>query len=339
MSKPTFRRGFTLIELLVVIAIIAILAAILFPVFARAREKARQTTCISNQRQIALSLAMYAQDHREMMPAEESVWSDIKVDGGVLICPSLGKNVPNGYVYCSGVAGKSSGIFSSPDKQFVTADGFAVSRFNVTTAKPNVWYGPTDWDARHSGKALMSFLDGHAGALDTSSGSAGVSGFKSGLMVRVYNAVGGGGYPKGAPIFEMANAWSQYTNLKQNSYGTLSVANGGNNNNVFPGGPDDNFCITWTGFFLPPVDGVYNFSGSADDISCVFITDPTTIPPKTTLVFSEGSGSITLKAGIFYGYEQRGCEGGGGFYGNCYCTSPAGGWTGNIIPTSCFWFN
>src|SRR5918999_2235755 len=56
------RRGFTLIELLVVIAIIAILAAILFPVFAQAREKARETTCLSNCKQIALAFQMYAQD-------------------------------------------------------------------------------------------------------------------------------------------------------------------------------------------------------------------------------------------------------------------------------------
>ena len=62
------RRGFTLIELLVVIAIIAILAAILFPVFARAREKARQTSCESNEKQIALGVMMYAQDYDETMP-------------------------------------------------------------------------------------------------------------------------------------------------------------------------------------------------------------------------------------------------------------------------------
>ncbi|UCH35154.1 MAG: prepilin-type N-terminal cleavage/methylation domain-containing protein [Armatimonadota bacterium] len=62
-------RGFTLIELLVVIAIIAILAAILFPVFARAREAARKATCLSNLKQIALAAIMYAQDYDEVLPA------------------------------------------------------------------------------------------------------------------------------------------------------------------------------------------------------------------------------------------------------------------------------
>jgi prepilin-type N-terminal cleavage/methylation domain-containing protein/prepilin-type processing-associated H-X9-DG protein len=61
------RKGFTLIELLVVIAIIAILAAILFPVFARAREKARQTNCLSNTKQLMLGILMYAQDYDENM--------------------------------------------------------------------------------------------------------------------------------------------------------------------------------------------------------------------------------------------------------------------------------
>ena len=62
------RKGFTLIELLVVIAIIAILAAILFPVFARAREKARQTSCLSNLKQIGLAAEMYIADYDECYP-------------------------------------------------------------------------------------------------------------------------------------------------------------------------------------------------------------------------------------------------------------------------------
>jgi prepilin-type N-terminal cleavage/methylation domain-containing protein len=61
-------RAFTLIELLVVIAIIAVLAAILFPVFAQAREKARQASCSSNLRQVGMALAMYVQDHDERLP-------------------------------------------------------------------------------------------------------------------------------------------------------------------------------------------------------------------------------------------------------------------------------
>jgi prepilin-type N-terminal cleavage/methylation domain-containing protein/prepilin-type processing-associated H-X9-DG protein len=70
MKKP--EKAFTLIELLVVIAIIAILAAILFPVFAQAREKARQTSCLSNIKQLGTAAMMYAQDYDEILP--ETGW-------------------------------------------------------------------------------------------------------------------------------------------------------------------------------------------------------------------------------------------------------------------------
>ncbi|NPV48150.1 MAG: DUF1559 domain-containing protein [Armatimonadetes bacterium] len=95
------RRGFTLIELLVVIAIIAILAAILFPVFAKAREKARQTSCQSNLKQLVSACLQYAQDYDERLPAvyrwngERTIcvwWADqIQPYVGnyqILVCPS-----------------------------------------------------------------------------------------------------------------------------------------------------------------------------------------------------------------------------------------------------------
>jgi prepilin-type N-terminal cleavage/methylation domain-containing protein/prepilin-type processing-associated H-X9-DG protein len=68
MTARRARRGFTLIELLTVIAIIAILAAILFPAFAKAREKANQASCLSNCKQIGLALRMYAEDADGLLP-------------------------------------------------------------------------------------------------------------------------------------------------------------------------------------------------------------------------------------------------------------------------------
>ncbi len=159
------RKGFTLIELLVVIAIIAILAAILFPVFARAREKARQTTCTSNQRQIAAGLAMYAQDHDNKYPPNpgDTVWtksmSTYLNEDKLFVCPTasskLGAGAPsygfNSYMYdVSGVNAEN------PAKLLMLADasGTNTPRYDISNLN-------TDLSTRHSSSVIVTCMDGH----------------------------------------------------------------------------------------------------------------------------------------------------------------------------------
>ncbi len=100
-----YRKGFTLIELLVVIAIIAILAAILFPVFAQARERARMVACASNARQLAIAVMNYVQDYEEAFPPStnyavptivpERIWTRLiqpyVKDTNIFTCPSASR--------------------------------------------------------------------------------------------------------------------------------------------------------------------------------------------------------------------------------------------------------
>jgi prepilin-type N-terminal cleavage/methylation domain-containing protein/prepilin-type processing-associated H-X9-DG protein len=87
------KRAFTLIELLVVIAIIAILAAILFPVFAKAREKARQSLCVSNLKQLGTAMLMYLQDYDDAMPGQDAADGGYDSSGWVAGHPSWWKTV------------------------------------------------------------------------------------------------------------------------------------------------------------------------------------------------------------------------------------------------------
>ncbi len=135
------KRGFTLIELLVVIAIIAILAAILFPVFARAREKARQSSCLSNLKQIGLAGQMYAQDYDETFnPSDQHcdppnyVWSQliypyVKNDQ-IFICPSFG-----------GVHTSTCGAAHTKPSSYVHG-GYAINAWREVGQGGTTTYGP-----------------------------------------------------------------------------------------------------------------------------------------------------------------------------------------------------
>jgi prepilin-type N-terminal cleavage/methylation domain-containing protein/prepilin-type processing-associated H-X9-DG protein len=169
------RKGFTLIELLVVIAIIAILAAILFPVFAKAREKARQSSCLNNQRQIAVAILMWAQDHDELLPDQSNVWPELNIDRNILMCPTKGKKVANAYVYNAGLSNKSLGEIPNPDSQLLTADGqhAATAENGTPTNAGGYWeatydncaYTVDDLDERHSDRMVCTYVDGHVSTL------------------------------------------------------------------------------------------------------------------------------------------------------------------------------
>jgi prepilin-type N-terminal cleavage/methylation domain-containing protein/prepilin-type processing-associated H-X9-DG protein len=134
------KRAFTLIELLVVIAIIAILAAILFPVFARARENARRASCQSNEKQIALGVLQYVQDYDEITPPSDQVGPESSrgvqsylKSSQIFVCPSTSGD--NAYSYYGG------GV------NIASIDPVATSLMLSESAKPHFDYGNNAfWD-------------------------------------------------------------------------------------------------------------------------------------------------------------------------------------------------
>jgi prepilin-type N-terminal cleavage/methylation domain-containing protein/prepilin-type processing-associated H-X9-DG protein len=187
MHRNPSRRtgGFTLIELLVVIAIIAILAAILFPVFAQAREKARQISCLSNSKQIGMALIMYAQDYDEQFPTGRfhpltpnpadygkgwagPVYSYMR-SAQILKCPNdstdavTGNGItlsPVSYIYNYNVAlNPASAGLNAPANTVVLAEGTGALA-NVTTADELPSSTPPVYSAAGNGLTVLTAIDG-----------------------------------------------------------------------------------------------------------------------------------------------------------------------------------
>ena len=149
----TARRGMTLIEILIVIGICAVLMALVFPVYTHAREKGRQTTCMSNQRQIAMAINMTTRGDSERLPDAATVWADIGVTQKLLVCPSL-PDQDNGYAYNAALSNRPLAAISEPMSTVMTGDA-------ASSAIGNVAASDDDYDRRHSRGYIASYVDGH----------------------------------------------------------------------------------------------------------------------------------------------------------------------------------
>jgi len=168
------RRAFTLIELLVVIAIIAILAAILFPVFAQARAKARQTACLSNMKQIGIAVMMYTQDYDEIYPPSQVNIDPPAAAGSTMSWPTLI------YPYV-----KNAQIFVCPDGETsaksvtLTLNGVSATGSYCGVTGPNTRFTPfNDGDGTAQGYSKVPKLSYGRNLIPT--GSWATAGFTGG---------------------------------------------------------------------------------------------------------------------------------------------------------------
>jgi len=144
--RKSRENGFTLIELLVVIAVIAILAAMLFPVFSKAREGGRRASCISNLHQLNLAFMMYIQDYDETLPSATDGFPGTGMQGGWVYYSSFGANrTPKSYDAARGSVApyiKNVQIFVCPSDSQGRASGVSYAYNNCLVQRTNTGFNP-----------------------------------------------------------------------------------------------------------------------------------------------------------------------------------------------------
>ena len=176
MSNPqpsTLNRAFTLIELLVVIAIIAILAAIIFPVFARAREGGRRASCVSNMRQLNTAFTLYTQDYDELLPSATDGTSGAGLSGGWVYYTVFPANQkPRSYDVTRGglyAYTKNAQIFICPSDSQGRRSGDSYAYNNCLVHGGSTGYNPGRSLAEFGNTAQWMLLGEEASANDASS--------------------------------------------------------------------------------------------------------------------------------------------------------------------------
>ena len=279
------KTGFTLIELLVVIAIIAVLAAILFPVFAQAREKARASTCMSNQRQLAVALTIYANDNGSRLPTGDKWAQSLNLNASnVYDCPTSAfvgtAGEPDYFFVGNAPTGLLGGLtldqIASPSNAPMLGDmanvaNAATTAYVNSTIPNDIQLASKKVDPRHTNAALFAYVDGHVASVPLVSINPAMFlasvGNEAGLQAPLFLG----------PLFNPPSIWAASNDTKFNKNGYQALKSAGYNMSL---------CLGDQGM-TPPCTG---FNDGSQNYPAYYYPDPMT----GVLAMNTGAGGSNM---------------------------------------------